>query len=266
MPKDLTKELDIATREFYVNSLKILNNSDIPFLLGGAYALAEYADVHRHTRDLDLFVKEEDCQRVLDLLGHNGYRTELTFSHWLGKAFFADEYIDVIFSSGNAVARVDNDWFKYSSEATVFGVPVRLCPPEEVIWSKSYVMERERFDGADIAHIIRARASVMDWDRLLKRFGAHWRLLLSHLMLFTFVYPDEKDAIPASVMSQLLNRAQNELSRPAEPTNTCQGPLISREQYLVDVDLWHYSDPRLMPQGNMSKQQIAQWTAAIASK
>jgi len=266
MPKDLTKELDTATREFYINTLKILNNAGIPYLLGGAYALAEYADVHRHTRDLDLFVKEEDCQKVLELLAENGYRTELTFSHWLGKAFFADEYIDIIFSSGNAVARVDDQWFEHSVEATVFGVPVRLCPAEEVIWSNSYVMERERFDGADIAHIVRARAAVMDWDRLLGRFGDDWRLLLTHLMLFTFVYPDEKDVIPASVMAQLLNRVQNELNQQTKQTNTCKGPLISREQYLVDVDLWHYKDPRLVPTGNMSAQQIAQWTAAIASK
>jgi len=67
-------------------------------------------------------------------------------------------------------------------------------------------------------------------------------------------------------MAQLLNRVQNELNQQTKQTNTCKGPLISREQYLVDVDLWHYKDPRLVPTGNMSAQQIAQWTAAIASK
>ena len=36
---------------------------------------------------------------------------------------------------------------------------VKLCPPEEIIWSKSFIMERERFDGADINHLLRICAA-----------------------------------------------------------------------------------------------------------
>jgi len=88
----------------------------------------EYAGVARHTRDLDLFVRKEDCQRVLDVLAARGYRTEFTFSHWLGKAFFADEYIDVIFCSGNGIVPVDDVWFEKSTPSSIFGVVVKLCP------------------------------------------------------------------------------------------------------------------------------------------
>jgi hypothetical protein len=45
----------------------------------------------------------------------------------------------------------------------VLGVPVRLCPPEEIIWSKAFIMERERYDGADISHLIRACQGRLDW-------------------------------------------------------------------------------------------------------
>lgn len=38
----------------------------------------------------------------------------------------------------------------------VLGIPVQLCPPEEMLWSKSYVMERERYDGAEVMHLLRA--------------------------------------------------------------------------------------------------------------
>ena len=38
-------------------------------------------------------------------------------------------------------------------------------------------MERERFDGADIVHILRACAETMNWDRLLLRFEPYWQLL-----------------------------------------------------------------------------------------
>jgi hypothetical protein len=58
---------------------------------------------------------------------------------------------------------------------------------EETIWSKAFVMERERYDGADIAHLLRASAERLDWHRLLERFDAHWPVLLSHLILFGFI-------------------------------------------------------------------------------
>lgn len=37
-----------------------------------------------------------------------------------------------------------------------------------------------RFDGADVAHLLRDRARLA-WDRLERRFGDRRRLLLSHL-------------------------------------------------------------------------------------
>ena len=64
-------------------------------------------------------------------------------------------------------------------------------PVEEMIWSKAFLMERERFDGADVLHLMRARQKEINWPRLLSRFGEHWRVLLSHLVLFPYVYPNE---------------------------------------------------------------------------
>jgi len=42
-----------------------------------------------------------------------------------------------------------------------------------MIWSKAFIMERDRYDGADIAHIIRTCGKGLDWSRLLHRFGSH---------------------------------------------------------------------------------------------
>jgi hypothetical protein len=43
----------------------------------------------------------------------------------------------------------------------------------------------------------------------------------------------------------------------------CQGTLLSRAQYLVDIGKWGYRDARLAPLGNMSGEEIAYWTWAI---
>ena len=119
--------------------------------------------------------------------------------------------------------------------AELLGIPVRLCPPEEIIWSKAYVMERERFDGADIAHLIRKSGRDFDWHRLLRRFGAHWRVLLVHLVMFGFVYPGERDIVPAWVIHELSDRLRREAEEPPPAEKVCQGTLLSREQYLVDI-------------------------------
>lgn len=251
---------------FYQKGLRALNESHVPFLIGGAYAFECYTQIARHTKDLDIFARPQDCTRVLQVLATAGYQTDLTFPHWLGKAFYGENFIDVIFSSGNGVCTVDDEWFAYAIEKPVLEVPARLCPAEEMIWSKAFVEERERYDGADIAHILRARCAQLDWARLLHRFDAHWRVLLSHLVLFGFVYPVERSQIPHWVMQELLGRLQQEFSNTPPAEQVCQGTLLSREQYLIDIMHWGYRDARLFPSGPMTPEDIAHWTAAIGEK
>ncbi|MBY0524400.1 MAG: nucleotidyltransferase family protein [Gemmataceae bacterium] len=262
--QDVGNDLGPETRRFYLHVLDVLEAAAVPCLVGGAYALACYTGIVRHTKDFDIFVRPGDCQRALDALAAQGYSTELTFSHWLGKALHGDDVVDLIFSSGNGVVEVDDAWFEHAVDSEVLGRPARLCPAEEIIWSKAFVMERERYDGADIAHLIRARASDLDWTRLLRRFDRHWRLLLVYLILFGYTYPAERSRIPAWVLQELFVRFQQEPCSAAVADPVCQGTLLSRAQYLVDVESWGYRDARLEPSGTMSPEAIAHWTAGIA--
>ncbi|MDQ3881264.1 MAG: hypothetical protein M3295_09370, partial [Chloroflexota bacterium] len=201
--------------------------------------------------------------QALERLAEGCEATERSFPHWLAKVRSGDEYVDVIFSAGNGVAEVDAEWFQHAERATILGVRVALCPPEEMIWSKAFVMERERYDGADVAHLIRATAARLDWDRLARRFEPHWRVLLSHLVLFGFVYPGERDAIPAVLIRELSARLAEEATTRVSDERACLGTLLSRRQYLVDVERWGYRDGRLPPTGRMTADEIAAWTAAM---
>jgi hypothetical protein len=147
--------------------------------------------------------------------------------------------------------------------SVILEVPVHLVAAEEMIWSKAFVMERERYDGADVLHILRKSAALIDWNRLLRRFGPQAAVLLSHLLLFQFVYPGHRDSIPDWVMNDLWGRA-----RTPEPLHgqLCRGTLVSREQYLVDLHQWGYLDAREMPHGRMTAEQIKAWTDAIAAE
>jgi hypothetical protein len=249
--------------ELYRQSLEMLNRSGVPYLVGGTYAFHYFAGIARTTKDFDIFVRPRDLQRVLDVLTRVGFKTELAFSHWLAKAFNGDRFIDIIFNSGNGIVEVDDEWFAHAIDEEVLGVPVKLCPAEEMILSKSLIMERERYDGADVAHLLRHCSGMVNWERLVRRFGPHWRVLLSHLTLFGFIYPGERALIPAAVMRDLVNRLLAELDVPTRDSKVCQGTLLSRAQYLVDVDQWGYEDARITPRGGMTPEQVAEWTAAI---
>jgi hypothetical protein len=260
-----TATLDPVSRDFYQSALRYLQQAEIPFLVGGAYSFARHTGIERHTKDFDIFVREADCERVLKTLAAAGYDVELTFPHWLGKAYSGGNQLDVIFGSGNGIARVDDGWFEHAIEGQVFDTPVLLCPVEETIWSKSFVMERERFDGADVAHLLRGAGRHLDWQRLLDRFGPRWHVLLIHLVLFQFVYPGERDTVPAWVMEELTDRLRAEAASPPPMTNVCQGTLLSRAQYLADVEHWGYEDARRA--GNfMTEANIELWTDAIATE
>ncbi len=257
--------LDPVSRDFYQSAIRYLHEAAIPFLVGGAYSFWRHTGLERHTKDFDIFVRPNDCERVLKALAAAGYAVELVFPHWLGKAYSGENCIDVIYSSGNGVARVDDEWFAHAVAGHIFGIDVLLCPVEETIWSKAFVMERERYDGADIAHLLRGSGREIDWQRLLVRFGPYWRVLLSHLVLFEFVYPGERDIVPAWVIAELTGRLREEVTAPTIREPVCQGTLLSRAQYLVDVEHWGYRDARI-EFGHMHATHIEAWTDAIANE
>lgn len=249
---------------FYVESLRLLDAINLPFVVGGAFAHSRYTGRDRDTKDLDVMVRREDVRRALAAFEEAGYKVELPYPHWLGKVHRQGRYIDVVFSSGNGIVRVDDRWFAHALPSEVLGIPVGLCPAEELLWSSSFVQERERYDGAAVLHLLHARALFMDWPRLIERFGEHWPVLLSYLVLFKFAYPDRRSDIPDSVMDELMARQAAQPSEPANPM--CYGTLLSREQYLFDIDQLGYTDARLRPHGEMTSEQARIWTKAIGTK
>ena len=255
-------DLAPETLDFYRKAMTTLQEADLPFLVGGAYAFAHYTGIVRHTKDFDIFIRPEDFDRALEVFDQAGYETQACFPHWLGKALHGDDFVDLIFSSGNGVARVDELWFEHAVPQEVLGIPTRLVPAEEMIWSKAFIMERERFDGADVAHVLQARAEGLDWQRLLGRFGEHWPVLLSHLLLFGYIYPDDAGRLPDWVMDDVLDRARRERKRPAAQRRSCRGPILSRGQYLFDIEERGYADARLEPAGAMSSEEIEIWSDA----
>ena len=258
-----TPDAKESARDLSRAVLLALREAGIPFLIGGGYAFIRYTGIERPMKDFDVFVHERDWPRTAEALHAAGIETNVTFPHWLAKARSGDDVVDIIYGSGNGVAPVDDEWFTHATDDEVLGIPVRLVPREELLWTKSFVMERERFDGADVVHLVRVCAAELDWHRLLGRFGENWQVLFGHLVFFGFIYPGERTLVPREIMTELLRRHERLLAAPPSTEKVCRGTLISRAQYLVDIEAWGYSDPREAPRGGMSEAEIAQWTAAI---
>src|SRR6185295_1831753 len=102
-------------------AIEVLTRAGVPFVVGGAYAYFAYTGIYRDTKDLDLFPRKADALWALDVLEQDGWRTERTDEVWLYKAFKGEYFVDFIFSSGNGVATVDDEWFAHAQPGVVFG-------------------------------------------------------------------------------------------------------------------------------------------------
>jgi len=244
---------------FYRDVLSALQAAKIPFLVGGAYAFCRHVGIDRGTKDLDLLICKDDWRAAAQALRARHIVTRLVFPHWLGKALGGKAQVDIIFSGGNGLTIVTRDWFTFAVPAKVLGHNVCLCAAEELLWSKAFVMERERYDGNEVLHLIRALADRMDWKRVVRRFTGHELLLHCYLLLFKYVYPGEAHRVPPWVEPALAHAAADE----SAPPNLCRGTLLSRAQYLVDLEEWGYLDARRPPFGRMIDAEWLKWTNAI---
>lgn len=149
----VTEEQRREAHAFYKEALDLLNESGVRYMLGGAFAMFHYTEIYRDTKDLDIFCKPSDYPKILKTFADKGYKTDLYDVRWLAKVYKGEYFIDIIFDTVNNICRVDDSWLGYAIKARFVGVDVHLLAPEELVWCKLYVMNRERYDGADVNHI-----------------------------------------------------------------------------------------------------------------
>src|SRR5918993_4089501 len=175
----VTEEQRREAHAFYKEALQLLHQSGSQFMLGGAFAMFEHTGIYRDTKDLDVFCKPSEYPKILKFFADQGFETQLTDVRWLAKIFKGEYFIDIIFDTVNNICTVDDSWYEHAVEGEFAGVKVKFLPPEELIWCKIYVQNRERYDGADVNHIIVKYGQHLDWNRIWTRLEQHWHLLLA---------------------------------------------------------------------------------------
>ena len=206
METSTARAINDPAADFYIDALKKLQDTGIPFLLGGAFAFSHYSHIPRETKDIDVFCRPGDYPRILHLFQENGYTPEIEDERWIAKVRKGDDFFDVIFNRSTANMPITDDWFAGRHKIAIYGVEVHITPPTELVWSKLFIQDRYRYDGADVAHVILKKHEEIDWHWLLAQMELYWEVLLINVLNFRFVYPTERHLIPRWLYDELLTR------------------------------------------------------------
>jgi len=189
----------------YRRVLEEVRAAGIPVALGGAFALATYTGDLRNTKDLDLYILPRDREATIEAMTRAGlmdYHDRLPYDRsWIYRGTRDDSLVDAIWAMANLRAYVDRDWLTLGPEVQIGEQRVRALPPEELIWCKLYVLQRERSDWMDVFNLLDALGPRLDWERLVARLGADLPLLTAALTLFGWLAPRRAARIPSSAWS-----------------------------------------------------------------
>jgi hypothetical protein len=206
---------------------------DVPYALGGGLSVGIYTGKARYTKDLDIYILPEDRDRVIDMTIRCGlgdyYETKPYDRSWIYRAHTGEIIVDSIWAMANRRTQVDHGWLDRGPMIRMFDRQVRVIPPEELIWSKLYVMQRDRCDWPDILNLICATGPTLDWNHLIERVAEDLPLVKALLAIFAWISPEEAAALPKWVWQTL------ELPLPASSRDPEGRP---RRPDLLDTRPW----------------------------
>lgn len=201
----------------YAPVLRGARERGLRFAVGGGLAFSLYSRHPRNTKDMDIFIVEDDHQEFLRLMKEAGF-TEYTAvpydPTWSYRGQRQGYIMDLLWRMLNDRAPFDEIWTARGWDLEIRGVPVKLLPPEELIWTKIYILGRERCDWPDILEIVQARGTTLDWAHLLERLGPDAPLLGAVLSLFRWLCPGRAADLPVWLWPAVGLATENPLGAP----------------------------------------------------
>lgn len=210
----------------------------IPFALGGAFAVATYTGCWRNTKDLDLYVLPEHRERMIAALtdlGFTDYFDKKGYDRWwIYRSDREGTIIDVIWAMANHRQQIDDLWMA-GPEVTLRGERVKVLPAEAMIWDKCYIMQRDRCDWPDVLNLLYAAGPDLQWKMLLDRIGDDLPLIAGALSVFRWIAPGRAAELPEWLWERVG-------LGPAEPRSAGAREYEKRRVDLLDRRPWFAPD------------------------
>jgi hypothetical protein len=191
----------------YRLAMETVRSTGVRFMLGGGFALAVYTGRWRDTKDVDFYVHPECRQIVIDALAAAGfvdYYDQAPYErHWIYRSTKAGVIVDIIWGMANQRARVDPQWLERASSVTIRNQLMLIVPPEEFIWCKLYIMQRDHCDWTDIFNLLHVCGPQIDWEHLINRLEEDIMLLKAMLTAYAWLCPHDVLKLPSALWERL---------------------------------------------------------------
>jgi hypothetical protein len=192
-------------------------------MLGGGFALATFTGRWRDTKDIDFYIHPRDRERVVEALSRSGFKDyypQLAYDRkWIYRSTQSDVIVDIIWSMANQRAQVDDLWFQRAKMLNLRGQRLLLIPPEELMWCKLYILQRDHCDWSDVFNLIYAIGPRMDWSHLLWRLEEDLPLLRAVLHVYAWLCPKHVLKLPSMLWSSLGMPAPRPPAKPSSRNN-----------------------------------------------
>jgi hypothetical protein len=209
--------ISAAEWKIYRAAIQALRNERIEFLLGGGFARAGFTGHWRDTKDIDFYIRPKDrepAKLALVKAGFADYYEKVPYDRaWIHRSYKSNVLVDVIWAMANQRAQVDDTWFRHAPEITIRGERLFLVPPEELLWCKLYIIQRDRCDWTDIFNLVHEHGPRMDWSHLIRRVEDDVLLLRAMLNTYAWLCPNEVKELPVSLWPRLAAAQQTMRSR-----------------------------------------------------
>jgi hypothetical protein len=206
-PDDIHAFIPGEDWQVYSGVIRRAKARGLRFAISGGFATSFYTGFWRNTKDMDLCVVPADRDAMVEATReaglHDLYDEKPYDRGWIYRATHEGVIVDVIWQLANYRGEVDEPWVAAGTQVTLHGETIRLVPPEEMIWSKIHIVQRERCDFPDIINMLYATGAALDWSRLLARLAGDERLLGSVLLLFSWLAPGSARRFPEWIWPRL---------------------------------------------------------------
>ncbi|MBV9083565.1 MAG: nucleotidyltransferase [Acidobacteriaceae bacterium] len=190
----------------YKRVMTAARDRNVPFAVGGGLVAMTYAGQWRDTKDIDLYIRPGDRDRMIEIVRQAGmadyFERQPYDRKWIYRSYWKDSIVDVMWCMANQRAKVDDSWMD-GPQVEIDGLQVHLLAPEDAIWTKLYVVQFDRCDWPDAMNMLYALGTELDWHRFLSKVEPDAPLVGALLAAFRWLCPAKASQFPAWIWSEL---------------------------------------------------------------